>query len=126
MAAKHYLQTTDEHFAKAAANAAHNTTQLVGMDEKASERDCGKAGENENCRCPRVFEMGDTGLETISNSTGKTQVSPKRGTINGTLGVLDRKLATVIRAWPHLDRHRQAIIAGMARKGMKAARQQLV
>ncbi len=30
VAAKHYLQTTDEHFAKAAQNAAHNTTQPVG------------------------------------------------------------------------------------------------
>jgi integrase len=68
VAAKHYLQTTDEHFAKAAQNAAHNTTQLVGMDGNALERNCEIAGENENSRMPIVFGVGDTGFEPVTSA----------------------------------------------------------
>jgi hypothetical protein len=74
-----------------------------------------------NSQLPVVFGVGDTGLETIFNSAGKTQDSQKRGTESGTLGTLDRKLAKVIRAWPHLNPHCRAIIVGMARKAAKAA-----
>jgi hypothetical protein len=116
VAAKHYLQTTDEHFAKAAQNAAHNTTQLVGTDRQASERECEIPEEFSKCRMPVVFEMGDTGPESIADSSGKTQDSATGGTESGTL---DEDLLMIVEAWPSLPLHSRRIIIGMARKAIE-------
>ena len=72
IAAKHYLQVTAEHFAKAtdcaAQKAAHNTTQLVGTDGNASETNCENLEKITNVRMPVVFEMGDAGLEPATSA----------------------------------------------------------
>lgn len=63
VAAKHYLQTTDEHFAKAAQNPAQYTTQDVGTDRQASEQECEIPEENRKPRIPLVFNMAEAGVE---------------------------------------------------------------
>ncbi len=63
VAAKHYLQVTDDHFAKAAQNPAHNTTQPVGIERNTSEQNCENLGERATSRMPIVYAMGDDGLE---------------------------------------------------------------
>ena len=63
VAAKHYLQTTDEHFAKAAQNAAQNTAQDMGTDRQAPEQECEIPGECDSSALPLVFDMAEAGLE---------------------------------------------------------------
>jgi hypothetical protein len=82
VAAKHYLQTTDEHFAKAAhlaapvggseaaQNASHNTTLQAGINQNASEQDCENPAETHNTRVPIACGVGDTGFETPSSYRG--------------------------------------------------------
>ncbi len=68
VAAKHYLQTTDEHFAKAAQKAAQNTAQDMGTGRQASEQECEKPDNFDNRRVLVVPEMGDTGLEPVTSA----------------------------------------------------------
>jgi hypothetical protein len=63
VAAKHYLQTTDEHFAKAAQNASHNTTLEAGTNGNGSEQTCESPEETPIRPMPVVFEMSPAGLE---------------------------------------------------------------
>ena len=68
VAAKHYLQVTHEHFAKAAEIAAHNTMQWVGMGGNGPEADREISEEVTKSRMPLVFGMGDTGLEPVTSA----------------------------------------------------------
>jgi hypothetical protein len=68
IAAKHYLQVTDAHFAKASGCAEHNTTLQVGVNVNASETKCENAEKITYSRMPLVFEMGDAGLEPATST----------------------------------------------------------
>jgi hypothetical protein len=65
VAAKHYLQVTEEHFAKAAHVPTHFITQLVGMDRNTAERKCENPADFENPRGLVVVGMGDEGSELL-------------------------------------------------------------
>jgi integrase len=63
VAAKHYLQTTDEHFAKAAQNAAQNATLHDGTERNTLEPKREKPDDYQNRRVLVGVSMGDEGLE---------------------------------------------------------------
>jgi len=63
VAKRHYLQTTEEHFAKAAQNPAQHTTQDVGTSRQGPEQECENPEENDNPRIPLVFNMAEAGVE---------------------------------------------------------------
>jgi hypothetical protein len=60
--------------------------------------------------------VGDTGLETIPDSSGKTQVSTQAVQKAVQVVQLPPGLASVVRHWPSLPLHSRRIIVGMARK----------
>ena len=68
VAAKHYLQTTDEHFATAAQKAAQNMAQDMGTGRQALEQESEKSDDFDNRRVLVVSEMGDTGLEPVTSA----------------------------------------------------------
>ena len=63
VAAKHYLQTTDEHVARAAQKAAHYTTQHVGIELNAAEQECENPDDFDNRRNSLVLQVAEEGLE---------------------------------------------------------------
>ena len=79
IAAKHYLQTTEDHFRKAVQNPVHNPVQTaaaglgsVPQDETADESELVPCGEftNENASFhneTRREHMGDTGFEPVTS-----------------------------------------------------------
>ncbi|HEX4415190.1 MAG TPA: hypothetical protein VH107_16275, partial [Lacipirellulaceae bacterium] len=64
VAAKHYLQTTDEHFEKAAQNAAQYSTESVGNDSQAQEQKSNSPGEVLvlDYRCNTEWAIKDSNL----------------------------------------------------------------
>ena len=72
VAAKHYLQVTDEHFARVTDRAAHfpahNTTLQVGTDGNGQEPNCEISEKCTDSRMPVAFEMGDAGLEPATST----------------------------------------------------------
>jgi hypothetical protein len=63
IADKHDRPTTDQHFEKTVGEAAHNTTQDVGMDRQLPEQDCEIPEDSIISRMPIVFEAPPVGLE---------------------------------------------------------------
>ena len=88
VAAKHYLQVTDEHFAKATESTAQKIGTLynaIGRNRREWGRsNCEIPGEVANSRMPVVFAMGDEGpqhpIETRRKRGFKGQRCSKRCT----------------------------------------------
>lgn len=60
--------------------------------------------------------MGVTELESVTDSSEKTQVSTQAVQKAVQVVQLPPGLATVVRHWPNLDLHSRRIIVGMARR----------
>jgi integrase len=116
IADKHYRQTTAEHFAKAIGEAVQKAVQSSPV--KSTQGDvaervyCDITGDYDELRYFTVLQVGDTGPETTSKSSGKTPFPSSGGAENG---ALDPRLATVIDSWPRLSEHRRLIIVGIAK-----------
>jgi len=120
VAAKHYLQVTDEHFSKAV----HFPVQYDAAEERIEsrsdtedDRNPVKDAPNE---CRKRLSLGDTGLEPngVSGESDKClQNQPQRGGAvsgaeSGVSGDFDADLRKVIDAWPTLpETVRQNILA---------------
>ena len=72
MAAKHYLQTTDDHFAKATKKAQHNAQQSASESEGNGRNAKEVQRENlEDLATSRELEscgVGDTGFEPVTSA----------------------------------------------------------
>ena len=119
----HYLQVTDEHFEKGAAqNAAQSAYDNGDSDgqrsqsvEQQSEEMSEESNGDNNCHTLAEvicnIKMLPVGTEQQPESSGNTHV-PSRGAAEST--ALDTSLAVVIRAWPVLDQQTRDVIVSLA------------
>ena len=68
VAGKHYLQVTDEHFERAAANPTQTAAALGDLEETGADKETKKARENDDSPVFSGFEMGGTGLEPVTST----------------------------------------------------------
>lgn len=115
-----YRQTTDKHFAKAVGEAVQKAVHSCAVTRLQGDVTeplyCDITGEYDELRYFTVLQVGDTGLETIPDSSGKTQVSTQAVQKAVQVVQLPPGLASVVRHWPSLPLHSRRIIVGMARK----------
>jgi hypothetical protein len=113
VAEKHYLQTTEEHFAKAIEEAVQNPVQQPA----ASVRNTPQFPEKyEALRGVAIVSVAEAGLERTANSSGNTGYSEKggaeSGASSGNSAPIDPDLMAIVNAWPDLPKTaRQAILA---------------
>ena len=71
VAERHYLQVTEEHFAKATGKAQHSaqqeTTQGVGIERQGKEQECENPDDYQDRRDSLVAEVGATELESVTS-----------------------------------------------------------
>ena len=120
MAAKHYLQLTDDHFAKAVRNPLQQPAVLPRTGSQAGlaahEKTPVLQGHASECDHLRDGRVPPTGVEQSEESPSRVTKSgtgaAKSAAVGDGFTPIDRDLASVIEAWPTLPPAiREAILA---------------
>jgi len=127
---KHYLQVTDEHFAKAVQNPVQQVSASARKDSQAGYAEepepaiCGTLRHDAvQCTHREVEMVCDTGLEpkhvTTCGDKDSQNPSPEGGAESGAVspisGPIDPDLQRVIDAWPNLPEAAKAGIIAMVK-----------
>jgi len=120
IAAKHYLQVTDDHFSKAVRNPVQQPAVLPRTGSQAGlvaqEKTPVLQGSATGCEAVHPGRVPKRGLEQSADSPRRVQVSETAGAKSGAVdrenGPIDPDLAQVIETWPTLPPAiREAILA---------------
>ena len=128
VAREHYLQVTDEHFAKASGEllrrsdkAAQNQAQSAhGSNEQrltAEQRTAEFAGSAKRGQSSSRQKAVGEGLLHPGQSSGKTAKLARGGAKSGALAAPNDDLALIAARWPELSPHVKATILGMVGSG---------
>ena len=117
VAAKHYLQVTDEHFEKAVQKAVHSALDRAPQGSRKKTENPAFPGKNEVCKGVQNTLAPRQGLETGAYSSGNTALSEgggaESGAVDAPMNQLPPDLVTVVSAWAHLsdgDRKRILVV----------------
>ena len=120
IAAKHYLQVTDDHFTKSLQNALQHPAVLPRTgsqpESAAQEKTPVLQGSASGCDVVPVTGVPPEGLEQSADSPSRVQVSETAGAKSGAVdrenAPIDPELASVIESWDTLPPAiREAILA---------------
>ena len=111
VAAKHYLQVTDEHFRKAT-QTAHDRGDSEGL---RIPRNCQMSHVDKAGPLLPSLQVAEAGLERGGESRVKTAILEKGGAESG---AVDADLQSIVDAWSQLTRSTKAEILDMVRTGI--------
>ena len=122
IAAKHYLQVTDDHFSKAVRNPVQQPAVLPRTGSQAGLAEDEKTPvlprDASGCDHLRDGQVPPAGIEQSENSPRRVQVSETAGAKSGAVdrenAPIDPKLASVIDAWDSLPPDTQGAIVDEA------------
>ena len=115
VAAKHYLQVTDEHFRKAT-QTAHDRGDSEGL---RIPRNCQMSHVDKAGPLLPSLQVAEAGLERGGESRGKTATLERGGAESGAVDALvDADLRSIVDAWSQLTRSTKAEILDMVRTGI--------
>ena len=123
VAQKHYLQVTDDHFAKAVQNPAQQARAeqclAVNSPDDAQEKPPENQGDALVSTASHSDQVGDTGLEQPPVFSKETAISSRGGAESGAppadLPASDPDLRLVVEAWPTLPEPMRAAILAIVR-----------
>ena len=110
IASKHYLQVTEDHFAKAVQNPVQHPAVLPRTGSQATlpahEKTPVLQGFAAGCEVVQSGRVEDRGLEPGAYSSGNTRVSETRAAESGAVGAEmtpdDPRLLRIVSAWSRL------------------------
>jgi hypothetical protein len=108
IASKHYLQVTEDHFAKALQNALQHPAVLPRTGSQATlpadEKTPVLQGFAAGCEVVQSGRVEDRGLEPGPSSSGKTSLSQQGNAESNAFSGDDPQLQLLIERWPTLSK----------------------
>jgi integrase len=118
VAREHYLQVTDEHFARAAQKEAQTTSdegeqRLSALPSEPEMSGVGNAGQS--CSSVQIVREGFEQSREYSTFEDSEECAARGAAVGGDFGPVDPDLGVVVDAWPTLPESVRADILAMVR-----------
>jgi hypothetical protein len=117
VAAKNYLQTTDDHFDRATQKSLQSASEDTGNGGKAQEGQHENSEDFADPRKKRGVKAPPVGDEHLSESSGKSDVASSGAAESA---AVDSELAIVIDAWDGLTPEMRSAIIGIVRNSSES------